>query len=186
MANPRKEVTGTVAAYLKTPVSTDPEEYHTDAGRKVTDTDATPPDVDGLPEINVVFVRETIDRSSQHQDGLPGLANPKRRIMEMRIECYHVTSKADVDDLAWQVEEAMRANPTLGNTVESITLNDIDLFVAERGEFALYAAVMTYEVVYWTHEVQIDGEVPVTVLLGFVPETGIGNEPDYSAIIGGP
>lgn len=184
MTNPRKLITAAVATYLKTPDDSDPPAFLTDSRGRVTDTDATPPDVDEMPQTNVVFIRETIDRTSQHQDGL-GLDSPKRRVMEMRVECYHTASKDAADDVAWQTENALRALPTLGDTVESITLNDIDLFVVENAELALYAAIMTYEVVYWTHEVPDGSGRPVTVLLGFVPEVGPGNEPDYSAIIGG-
>jgi hypothetical protein len=184
VTNPRKLITAAVATYLKTPDASTPPVFLTDSRGRVTDTDATPPDADDMPETNVVFIRETIDKTTQHQAGL-GLDSPKRRVMEMRIECYHTASKDAADDLAWQTENALQAFPTLGDKVETLRLDDIDLFVVENATLALFAAIMTYEVVYWTHQVPDGTGRPVTVLLGFVPETGLGHEPDYSAIIGG-
>jgi hypothetical protein len=180
MANPRKLITAAVAYYLKSPVSTDPPTFRTDAKARVFDSDSTPPDVsEDIAEINVVFARESIDATTQHQNG------PRRRVMQMNVECYSTTSKDAADDLAMQVEDAMRDNPTLGNAVEWLKLTDVDLYVAERDAFALYGAVMQWEVAYWTHVQPDENGRPSTVLLGFDPETGPGNEPDYSAIIGG-
>jgi hypothetical protein len=176
--NPRKLITAAVAEYLKTPISTDPLTFQTGAKGRVFDTDSTPMDADGEDEINVVFSRESIDPTTQHQGG------PRRRVMQMSVECYSTKSKDNADDLAMQVEDAMRANPTLGNAVEWLKLTDVDLYVAEREAFALYGAVMQWEVVYWTHVQPDEDGRPVTVLLGFNPEVGPGNEPDYSAIIG--
>lgn len=178
--NPRKLLLAAVSTYLKTPVpGMEPPAFLTDAKGRVFDNDATPPDAEALNEINVVFVSEAIDPGTQHVGG------PRKRIMQMRVECYNTKSKDNADDLAWQVEEAFQANPTLNDMVEWFKLNSIDLFVVENETLALYAAVMTYEVVYWTH-IQVDeGGRPTTVLLGFDPLTGPGNEPEYSDITGG-
>ncbi|MCW1412207.1 hypothetical protein OLZ32_28050 [Rhizobium sp. 1AS11] len=179
MANPRKLITAAIAEYLRTPVTTDPLTFRTDAKGRALDSDSTPPDADGLAEINVVFARETIDATTQHQGG------PRRRVMQVSVECYSTASKDAADDLAMQVEDAMRENPTLGNTVESLILTDVDLYIAERDSFALFAAMMKWEVVYWTHVQPDETGRPTTVLLGFAPEIGPGSEPDYSTIIGG-
>ena len=180
MENPRKLVTASVAQYLKTPIlETDGPRFRTGAKGRVFDTDSTPPDVDSLAEINVLFVEEEIDPQTQHQGG------PRRRIMEMRVECYHTKSKDNADDLAWEVEEALRENPTLSNSVEWLTLQKLNLFVVENQSVALFAVVMTYQVIYWTHQIaDPDTGRPVTVLLGYDPHTGPGHEPDYEVVIG--
>jgi len=175
--NPRKLITAHIATTLKTPDASDPPVFPTPVGGRVSDNDATPPDADGLNEINVVFVKETIDEFSQHQDGR------RRRIMTVQIECYNSAGKDAVDDIAWAVEEAMRANPTLGNMVESTKFLDIGFFVVENSTDAMYCMVMTYEIIYWTHVVEEDG-IPVTILLGFDPYTGPGNEDEYIDVTG--
>lgn len=171
--NPRKEVTSAIATYLKTPNN---GSYLTGAGARVFDNDATPPDADGMNEINVVFVKEDIDPATMHQDGR------RRRIMQLQIECYHSGSRDAADDLAWDVENAIRANPTLANKVEWVKLTGLSLFVVENSTYALFSQVMTFEVIYWTHVEPDEEGIPRTVLLGFEPETGPGNEPDYSII----
>ncbi|MCB5201717.1 hypothetical protein LH464_04390 [Neorhizobium sp. T786] len=176
MASPRKEVVAAVADYLKTPVE---GTYPTAASGRVFDTDSTPPDADHLPEINVLFIRESKDASTDHQPGVLGLNSPVRRVMEMQIEVYHVT--AESLDVAWQVEEALRVNATLADKVESVRVNDVDLFVAENNTVSLYVSILKVEVAYWTHVTEDTGR-PTTVLLGFVPETGPGNEPKYEDI----
>lgn len=176
--SPRKEVVAAVADYLKTPVD---GKFPTDANGRVSDTDSTPPDVDSLPEINVLFVRETVDATTDHQNGAGGLNSPVRRVMEMNIEVYHDTPESL--DVAWQVEEALRANPTLADKVERVRINDIDLYVAENETVALYVSIIKLEVSYWTHVVDEEGR-PTTVLLGFWPEIGPGNEEDYTDITG--
>lgn len=186
MANPRKLITAAVADYLKAPLADDgaapgaPKRFLTDAKARAYDTDTMPPDADAMPEINVLFVREIIDETTQHDGG------PRRRLMEMHIECYHNKGKAEVDDLAWQVEEAMRANSSVNNLVEWCKLTDLHLFIVENHTVSLFCVVMNFDVIYWTHEVKDETTGrPKTVLLGIDPEVGPGHEPDYSEVIGG-
>jgi hypothetical protein len=176
--NPRKLLTEAIANFLKTPKTADPLTFWTDAKARVYDTDDSPPDAEGMCEINVVFVGETVDAATKHQGG------PRRRVAQVRIECYHTASKNAADDLAWQTEEALRADPTIGGKVEWLTIAGLDLFVGKMETFSIFAAMLNCEVIYWTHYEEVPGERPTTVLLGFDPETGPGNEPDYSEVIG--
>lgn len=177
---PRKQVLAELGNYLKTPVDS---VFPTDAGGRIFSDDATPPDVDELPEVHVVFNRETVDASTRHRAAGTGINQPVRRVMEVTMEVYH--SGPEAMDLAWQIEEAISRNPTLSQMVEDVEIKEVSLFKAENAELALYAAVMSAEVTYWTH-IPEDGEGrPITVLLGFSPSTGPGNEDEYSEIIGG-
>lgn len=175
--NPRKLITANAAAFLNTPVG--PDTFRTDAKGRVFDSESTPPDIEDLNEINITYGSETIDPTTKHQGGR------RRRIMQMNVECYTTRGKDAADDLAMQVEDAFHENPTLGNTVESLLPLEVEFFVAERDSFALFGAIAHWEVVYWTHVEPDEEGRPVTVLLGFAPEIGPGNEPDYSAILGG-
>lgn len=136
---------------------------------------------DNLPAGIVYTGDETIDLAYRHDGGI------RRRILELKIEYYaEGDAGADaVDDGAMQVENAIHADPSLGTLVESCQLSRIDTAFAEMGEIALWTSILTFQVIYYTHFRSIDGEAPVTVLLGYDPETGPGNEAKYTAIIGG-
>lgn len=174
MTNPRKLITKGIADHLK--AQTSPGIFPTSAGGRVFDADDTPPDADSLPEINVLFVSEVIDAAFMHQQGI------RRRVMTVRVECYHTAGKSEVDDLAWEVEEALRANPDIGGMVEWCKLLNIDLYVVENQTMALFACVMTYEIIYYTHVPEAEGVTPTQVVFSFVPDIGPGNEDYYKSI----
>jgi hypothetical protein len=176
---PRKQVLAELGNYLKTPVN---DEFLTSAGGRVFEGSAVPPDVDELPEVHIVFIRETKDSTTNHRAAGTGINSPVRRIMEVSLEVYHTGPEAL--DIAWEVEEAFRQNPTLSGSVEGVEVDEVALYVAENSELAIYAGVMTATVAYWTHIPEDEGGRPVTVLLGFSPSVGPGNEEDYSEIIG--
>lgn len=181
MDHPRKIIRAAVASLLKTPDGSDPPLYPTSAGVRFYDSRDFPLDIKKMPAGVVYTLSERLDPDYRHDGGL------RRRIMELRVEVYDVDDDAaeGVDKAAWEVENAIHANPTIGNLVEWCILTDTRIAAAEQGDLALFTAIMTFEVVYYTH-VKPDSEGrPVTVLLGFEPETGIGHEADYIAVIGG-
>lgn len=167
MQHPRELVRAAMVALIKA--------GGTDAAHRVYDSRDFTLNTNATPAIVAYTLAERIDPDQQHQDGL------RRRIMDMRVECYHTgdAGAAAVDRMAWQVENCARTDPTLGGRVEWCKLSSTDMAFAEQGEFALHAAVMTFEVVYYTHLYEVDGEPPITVLLGFEPQVGPGHEPEY-------
>lgn len=177
MTNPGREIRTAIVDLLKTPFG-DPPAFPTDAGGRVFNSSDSPGDVDAGREINVYLAGETLDPSWQHQGG------GRRRIMDLRIECYHYgTSGADsVDDMRWQVEETIRRDPTIGRRVEWCRLKESNIFFAEQGDVAMFAAVTAWEVIYYTVPAEDEAGRPTTVLLGFSPDIGPGHEPDYTVV----
>lgn len=178
MTNPGRIIRSAIVDLLKTPYG-DPPASPTAAGARVFNSSDSPGDVDAGAEINVYLAGETLDSTYQHQGGI------RRRIMDLRIECYHYgASGADsVDDMRWQVEQTMRRDPTLGNRVEWCRLKESSIFFAEQGDVALFAAVTSWEVIYYTDLFLEDGVTPTIVLIGFSPEIGPTHQDDYTAIL---
>lgn len=170
--HPRKLVRGAFVDALKTPVD---GEYPTDSGERVEDSRDIPLKPGKLPATIIYTTGETIDADTRQTGGI------RRRRMTLRCEHYHAgdDGAAAVDRLAWQTEITINKDETLGGMVESCQLAGTDLAFAEGAEFALHAAVMDFEVVYCTHQIEVEGSTPVTVLLGFDPFTGPGHEDDY-------
>jgi len=146
----------------------------------IFDTHDKPLFTDDLPAISVYTQSERLEDTESQDFGL------RRRIMSGGVECYHSgDSGAEiVDKLSWQIENILHANPTLNNLVEWCKLTDTSIAFAEEGERVLHAAAMTFEVTYCTHLYEVEGLPPVTVLYGFDPQTGKGNE-DYYSPVGG-
>lgn len=181
MSHPRKIIRAAVASLLATPDASDPPVYPTGARARFYDSRDFALDARTMPVGVVYTAGERMDPDYRHNNGI------RRRIMELRIEFYHTGDDGaeGVDLGAWQVENALHANPTINNLVEWCSLTDTSIASAVQGETALFTAIMTFEVIYYTHLAEGEGGQPVTVLLGFDPETGPGNEADYTAIIGG-
>jgi len=174
MDHPRKIIRQGVVDLLKA--------GSTAAGNHVYDTHATNLFPDDLPAICVHTQSERL-KSQENQDfGL------RRRTMVLGVECYHVGKNGAqaVDKMAWQVENILHGNPTLGNLVEWCHLRESTMAFADDGTQVLHAVVMSFDVTYCTHLYEVEGEPPVTVLYGFDPETGIGHEDDYFPLGGAP
>lgn len=176
--HPRKIIRGAAVSVLATGTG-DPLVYPTDAGARVFDSRDLPLGENTPPTILVYTNAEEIDRDQFHEGG------PRRRILTMMVECYAVGAEdaADtVDTLAWQAENALRADPTLGNLVERCEYINSAIAFDDSAEVALWAAGMSFEVVYWTHDIADEGEPPQIVMVGYDPLTGPGNEPLYSEV----
>lgn len=187
--HPRKAIRSRVVDILTHPAegSTTPP---TPAGRRVYDSRDLPIDPEqGTPAILVYTREETLNDVDQMDDGI------RRRTLDLLIEVYDTGTSDDgdeddedgngaerVDDIAWQVENLIYADPTLGNLVERCTLVSTSIQVAADAEIPLWAAVLLFRVVYVTHKREDEGSVPTQVFLGFDPDTGPGNEPEYDEI----
>ncbi|RUV00059.1 hypothetical protein EOB36_18095 [Mesorhizobium sp. M6A.T.Cr.TU.017.01.1.1] len=174
-AHPRKIIRAAVAALLVTPDASDPPVFPTAAKARFYDSRDFPLDARTMPVGVVYSADERIDPDFRHDGGV------RRRIMELRVEFYGVGDAGAevVDEGAFEVENAIHANPTINNLVEWCTLTGTAIAFAEQGEVSLWTAILTFEVIYYTHLVADETGRPTTVLLGFDPETGPGNEPDY-------
>ncbi len=112
----------------------------------------------------------------------------RRRVLTVDVECYATCEDGAgfVDQLAWQVEKIFHANPNLNNTVETCRLQNIAFAFGDNGALALHGAILTFEVTYVTnipspHEGNTTAGI-VEPLVGFNPETGMGNEEKYIKI----
>ncbi|QKC89998.1 hypothetical protein EB230_17475 [Mesorhizobium sp. NZP2234] len=176
--HPRKIIRAAVAALLATPDAADPPVFPTAAKARFYNSRDFPADARTMP-VGVVYTgKDLIDPDYRHDGGI------RRRFLKLIVECYAVGDEgADaVDDCAFQVETWLHANPTLGNLVEWCTIFETDTAFAEQGEVALWTAILTFDIIYYTQLIEVDGRPPTTVLLGFDPETGPGNEPLYTDV----
>jgi len=150
----------------------------TSAGDNVYDTRDLTLFTDNFPAISVYSLSERLEEDEQQTHGL------RRRVMTIAVECYHTGKDGAqmVDKLAWEVENILHANPTLNDLVEWCKLTDTALAFEDDGQQVIYGAFMTFEVTYLTHLYEVEGQTLVTVLYGFDPLTGLGNEPHYIAL----
>ncbi|EJF86915.1 hypothetical protein [Bartonella rattimassiliensis] len=136
--------------------------------------------IEAMPAINISTQSETIEDG--HDFGL------RRRVLTVDVECYATCEDGArfVDQLAWEVEEIFHANPNLNNTVETCRLQNIAFAFGDNGALALHGAILTFDVTYLTNIPCPDEgnaiEVAVEPLVGFAPETGVGNEEKYHKI----
>ncbi|WP_375627692.1 MULTISPECIES: hypothetical protein [unclassified Bartonella] len=141
--------------------------------------------IETMPAINISTQNETIEDG--HDFGL------RRRVLTVDVECYATCEDGArfVDQLAWEVEEIFHANPNLNNTVETCRLQNIAFAFGDNGALALHGAILTFEVIYVTNIPNMneeEGSVTARIvepLVGFKPETGVGNEDKYHKIEGG-
>lgn len=175
--HPRRQIRNFVAEYLAG--TTEGGEPRTDAGAAVYAGRDLPFGRDDFERGIVVYTPdEDVDRDHMHQGG------NRRHVMRMEIQAYAVGDDGEdkADDMAWQVEEALRAIPTLENRVESCDVIRTESAFADNGEQALWVTALIYEVAYWTHEQPNEEGRPTIVLIGFWPDIGPGHEPDYTQI----
>ncbi|WP_019222068.1 hypothetical protein [Bartonella senegalensis] len=136
--------------------------------------------IEAMPAINISTQNETIEDG--HDFGL------RRRVLTVDVECYSTQENGVgfVDQLAWQVEKIFHANPNLNNTVETCRLQNIAFAFGDNGALALHGAILTFEVTYVTNIPSLhEGNATTGIvepLVGFKPETGVGNEDKYAKI----
>lgn len=176
--HPRKVIRAAAVSMLATPDANG--DFPTGAKARFHDSRDFPVDARTMPVGLIYTESEEFDPEHMHDNGV------RRRIMQMKAEFYQVgeNAAADVDEGAWQIENAFYANPTINDLAESVRLTRMESAFADNGEYALWTAVLTLEVVYWTHVQPDTAGRPTTVLLGFDPDTGPGHESDYSQVIG--
>lgn len=164
--HPRKAVRAALVEALK---------GKTDAGQSVFDSRDIPMTEEAMPAVLVYTKRDRIDPDYQHEPG------PRRRLMDVSVEIYDAGDEAAgrVDRISWQVENAIRADHTLGKRVERAHYTESDMAFADQGEFSLSVEAMTFEVAYWTQATD-DAEdapggitaLPREVLVGYSPDVG--------------
>lgn len=171
--HPRKAIRAALVDTLK---------GQTDAGNSVYDSRDIPLAEDSMPAVLVYTKRDRIDPDTQHEPG------PRRRLMDLAVEIYDAGEEAAgrVDHIAWQVENALRRDHTLGKRVERAHYTESDLAFADQGDFSISVDSMTVEVAYWT-EFEGDeedgsggvGELPREVLVGYTPDVGAPGDYDH-------
>ncbi|WP_321336567.1 hypothetical protein [Breoghania sp.] len=176
MTTPRSQVREAVRAVLATAGESG---FPTAAGARVYVNRSIPMDADA--DFPVILIRsgdETIDQVRQGYDGTA------RRVLPVYVEFYAISETAadDVDAGAFQIEAALQADrdgvSVIGAFAESCILQETAFDFAAEGDDEIHAAVMEFEVTYWTIT-DIAGLRPEIVMLGFVPDVGVGNEPEY-------
>ncbi|WP_375630424.1 MULTISPECIES: hypothetical protein [unclassified Bartonella] len=138
---------------------------------------------ENTPAINISTQSETIEDGYDY--------GVRRRVLTLDVECYATCEDGArfVDQLAWEVEEVFYANPNLNNSVETCRLQNIAFAFGDNGALALHGAILTFDVTYVTNIPCLDEgkatERVVEPLVGFKPETGMGNQDKYHKIEGG-
>ncbi|MBZ9850115.1 hypothetical protein LB565_19205 [Mesorhizobium sp. CA14] len=178
--HPRKLIRAAAVNLLATSDASTPPVFPTAAKARVYNSRDFPADARIMPVVVVYSGDDVIDPDYRHDGGV------RRRFLKLMVECYAVGDDGAeaVDDCALEVENWLHANPTLGNLVEWCTINSTVIAFAETAEVALWTAVLTFDVVYYTQLIEVEGRRPTTVMLGYDPDTGPGHEPDYTDVTG--
>lgn len=193
MRHPREIIRDRFVTLLATPSEAPTPVYPTAARHRVYNSRDLPLDAEtATPAILIYTLREELDPIEQMDGGI------RRRTMTLSVQIYETglsrvgdTAEADlgalrVDEIAWTVENLVYADPTFGGLVERCSLLSTEIQVAgDAEELALWVAGMSFEIVYVTHLRESEGSTPSQVLLGFDPDTGEGNEPQYVDVYGG-
>jgi hypothetical protein len=194
MRHPREIIRDRFAALLSTPTDSPAPVFPTAAKRRVYNSRDLPLDAESAtPAILIYTLSETLDPVEAMDGGI------RRRTMDLAVQIYEtgLSREGDpgemdlgalrVDEIAWTVENLVYADPTFGGLVERCTLKETSIQVAgDAEETALWVAGMAFEVVYVTHMREAEGTTPTQIMLGFDPDTGPGNEPDYYEVFNAP
>lgn len=133
-----------------------------------------------LPAI-LIYTRD--ERIEDQPNADPGL---RYRKLELSVEIIASGDAAaeEADVLAQAVEAILDADETLGLLVEGTRLTRTEIDQGGEGDTPLLAARLSFEVNYWTRPVEApEGELPLQVLVSWVPHIGIPHEPDYQPLL---
>lgn len=182
--HPRTAIRHALIAYLGQPApGTAPPGYRTSAGDRVFSRHfaALPPGV--LPVLTVSTDEDKRDLTVPVTDD-----GPVRRQLAVLLD--GVVAGADADDkadtLSLEVEDALRANPTLGGLLESLRWERTVTDGAIIGEATVATVRMSVSAVYYSHLRSEDGPPLPTRLYGsWEPNTGPAHLADYREMIDG-
>lgn len=101
-----------------------------------------------LPAVAVYALEETVDRASQST-----APRELRRQLKLAIEVA-VKAGTNLDDaldaVALEVERALHADPTFGDTASDSILESTQISLAEEGDTLIGLALLTFSVTYFT------------------------------------
>lgn len=132
-----------------------------------------------LPAI-LIYTRD--ERIEDQPNADPGL---RYRKLELSIEIIASGEAAaeEADILAQAVEAILEGDETLGRLVEGTRLTRTEADQGGDGDTPVLAARLTFEVSYWTQPVETtDGQLPLQVLVSWVPEIGSEHAQVYSPV----
>ena len=131
-----------------------------------------------LPAV-LIYTRD--ERIEDQPNADPGL---RYRKLELSVEIIASGDAAaeEGDVLAQAVEAILDADETLGLLVEGTRLTRTEVDQGGEGDRPVLAARLSFEVSYWTRPVVDEGELPLQVLVSWVPEIGTGHEHSYQPV----
>ena len=131
-----------------------------------------------LPAI-LIYTRD--ERIEDQPNADPGL---RYRKLELSIEIIASGDAAaeEADVLAQAVEAILDLDETLGLLVEGTRLTRTEVDQGGDGDTPVLAARLSFEVSYWTRPVVDEGELPLQVLVSWVPEIGPDHEHRYQPV----
>lgn len=182
--HPRTVIRHALIAYLGQPApDTAPPSYRTSAGDRVFARHfaALPPSV--LPVLTVSTDQDKRDMTVPITDD-----GPVRRQLAILLDGVVAGGDADdkADALSLEVEDALRANPTLGGLLESLRWEGTVTDGAIIGETAVATVRMTVSAVYYSHLPSEGGPPLPTRLYGsWEPNTGPAHLADYREMTDG-
>jgi hypothetical protein len=131
-----------------------------------------------LPAI-LIYTRD--ERIEDQPNADPGL---RYRKLELSIEIITSGEAAaeEADVLAQAIEAILDLDETLGLLVEGTRLTRTEVDQGGEGDTPVLAARLSFEVSYWTRPVVDEGELPLQVLVSWVPEIGVSHEHSYQPV----
>jgi hypothetical protein len=131
-----------------------------------------------LPAI-LIYTRD--ERIEDQPNADPGL---RYRKLELSIEIITSGEAAaeEADVLAQAIEAILDLDETLGLLVEGTRLTRTEVDQGGEGDTPVLAARLSFEVSYWTRPVVDEGELPLQVLVSWVPEIGPDHEHRYQPV----
>lgn len=132
-----------------------------------------------LPAILIYTRDERIEDKVDRSTGL------RRRVLDLSVEIVTSgdTAAIDADRLALVIESVVDADETLGRMVDDTHLVRTEIDQDGEGDTVFLAVRLRFEVTYWSHAFVEEGHLPVQVLFGWEPETGIPHREQYQLVI---
>lgn len=152
--------------------------HPTDVGADIYASRLLPVSPQERDVIAIYTFNEQIDPDHGYQ---PGGIN--RRLLTLMIEIVAGGDEADdvIDTLAGQVERRLTEDPQLGQRIETIALDELDIGRPAEDD-RLLVARQSWQLTYYTAPSETEGDVPTDVFINPFPPFGESDQ--YKQVLG--
>lgn len=173
MASERKAVRQAVVNLISANISL--------GASKVFSTRVVPVHAEELPVVMVYAL-------SEHAEVYNVAPVTLKRHLSLAVEIIaqaSATVEDTLDNLAWEVEDILRSDQTLGNTVSDFTYKSTDISISENGEQLVGGLRLAYDCVYYTDELPSTGTIDdfVTADAVWLPNGATDDSPAAEDIV---